>query len=136
MSDNSVTLVGNLTKDPDLRYTPTGRAVTNFGIAVGRRYQQNGEWVEQTSFFEVTVWGELGENVSASVVKGSRVIVVGRLEQREYTTKGGDKRTAVEVVADEVGPSLRWATTQVERTQRPNGTTPVKRPQVEGEEPF
>lgn len=141
MSENTITLVGNLTQEPTLRFTPTGRAVANFGIAVGRRYQQNGEWVEQTSFFEVTAWGELGEHVAASIVKGSRVIVVGRLEQREYTTRDGDKRTVVEVVADDIGPSLRWATAQVERTQRTQGgsgnggnTRPVA--PVEEEESF
>lgn len=141
MSDNNITLVGNLTKDPELRFITTGRAVTNFGIAVGRRYQVNGEWQEQTSFFEVTAWGELGENVAATATKGSRVIVVGRLEQREYTTKAGEKRTAIEVVADEVGPSLRWATAQIERTQRQGGgggnggnTRPVA--PIEEEEPL
>ena len=78
----------------------------------------NGEWQEQTSFFNVVAWGSTGENAAASLGKGSRVIVTGRLEQREYTTREGEKRTAIEVVADELGPSLRWATAQVERTTR------------------
>jgi len=115
MADNTITLVGNLTRDPELRFTTGGRGVASFGIAVGRRYQVNGEWQEQTSYFNITAWGQLGENAAATLAKGSRVIVTGRLEQREYTTREGDKRTAIEVVADELGPSLRWATAQVER---------------------
>ena len=115
MADNTITLVGNLTRDPELRFTTGGRGVASFGIAVGRRYQVNGEWQEQTSYFNITAWGQLGENAAATLAKGSRVIVTGRLEQREYTTREGDKRTEIEVVADELGPSLRWATAQVER---------------------
>lgn len=118
MADNSVTLVGNITRDPELRYTTSGRGVASFGLAVSRRYQQNGEWQEQTSFFNVVAWGSVGENAAASLGKGARIIVTGRLEQREYTTREGEKRTAIEVVADELGPSLRWATAQVERTTR------------------
>ena len=121
MADNTITLVGNLTRDPELRFTTTGRGVASFGIAVGRRYQVNGEWQEQTSYFNITAWGQLGENAAATLAKGSRVIVTGRLEQREYTTRDGDKRTAIEVVADELGPSLRWATAQVERQSGQGG---------------
>ena len=121
MADNTITLVGNLTRDPELRFTANGRAVASFGIAVGRRYQVNGEWQEQTSYFNITAWGELGENAAASLSKGSRIVVTGRLEQREYTTREGDKRTAIDVIADELGPSLRWATAQVERTPRKDG---------------
>ncbi|MFM7410970.1 MAG: single-stranded DNA-binding protein [Actinomycetota bacterium] len=121
MADNTITLVGNLTRDPELRFTTGGRGVASFGIAVGRRYQVNGEWQEQTSYFNITAWGQLGENAAATLAKGSRVIVTGRLEQREYTTRDGDKRTAIEVVADELGPSLRWATAQVERQSGQSG---------------
>ena len=117
-SENSVTLVGNITRDPELRYTTGGRGVASFGLAVNRRYQQNGEWQEQTSFFNITAWGDLGENSAASLTKGSRVIVTGRLQQREYETREGEKRTIVEVIADELGPSLRWAQAQVERISR------------------
>jgi len=109
MADNTITVVGNLTRDPELRFTTGGRGVASFGIAVGRRYQVNGEWQEQTSYFNITAWGTLGENAAATLTKGSRVIVTGRLEQREYTNRDGDKRTAIEIVADELGPSLRWA---------------------------
>ena len=118
MADNSVTLVGNITRDPELRFTTGGRAVASFGLAVNRRYQVNGEWQEQTSYFNVTAWGQLGENAAQSLAKGSRTIVAGRLEQREYETREGDKRSVVEIVADEIGPSLRWATAQVEKTSR------------------
>ena len=121
MADNTVTLVGNLTRDPELRFTTGGRAVAQFGLAVNRRYQQNGEWQDQTSYFNVVAWGTLGENVAASVTKGMRVVVSGRLEQREYQTREGDKRTAIEINADEIGPSLRWATASVERTPRGEG---------------
>ena len=144
MAENTITLVGNLTRDPELRFTTGGRGVASFGIAVGRRYQVNGEWQEQTSYFNITAWGQLGENAAATLAKGSRVIVTGRLEQREYTTREGDKRTAIEVVADELGPSLRWATAQVERQSRqgdgggaPRGASAMADPYMGGEEePF
>jgi len=121
MADNTVTLVGNITRDPELRFTQGGRAVASFGIAVNRRYQVNGEWQEQTSFFNVVAWGQLGENAAASLTKGARIIVNGRLEQREYQTQQGEKRTVIEVNADEVAPSLRYATAQVERTSSGGG---------------
>lgn len=120
MSSNHVTLIGNLTRDPELRYTTGGRGVASFGLAVNRRYQQNGEWQEQTSFFNVVAWGELGENTAATLVKGSRAIVTGRLEQRSWE-KDGEKKSLVEVVADEIGPSLRWAQAQIEKTERSGG---------------
>jgi single-strand DNA-binding protein len=121
MSTNSVTLIGNLTRNPELRFTTGGRGVASFGLAVNRRYQQNGEWQEQTSFFNVVCWGDLGENAATSLTKGSRVIVTGRLEQRSWETAENEKRSVIEVVADEVGPSLRWATAQIERTERSGG---------------
>lgn len=121
MSSNTVTVIGNATRDPELRYTTGGSGVASFGLAVSRRWQKNGEWQEQTSFFNVVAWGELGENVAASITKGSRVIVAGRLEQRSWETNDGEKRSVVEVIADEIGPSLRWATAQVERTERSDG---------------
>ena len=120
MADNSVTLVGNITRDPEMRFTNSGQAVTSFGLAVNRRWQnrQSGEWDEQVSFFDITAWGSLGENTAGSLNKGNRVIVTGRLQQRSYETQNGEKRSAVELVADEVGPSLRWATAKVERNER------------------
>ena len=124
MADSTVTIVGNLTRDPELRFTAGGKGVASFGVAVNRRYQVNGEWQEKVSFFNVTAWDSLGENAAASLTKGTRIMVTGRLEQREYETKEGEKRNVVEIVADELGPSLRWARAEVERTQRtgPDGT--------------
>lgn len=116
----SVTLIGNVTRDPELRFTPGGQAVANFGVAVNRRWQnkQTTAWEESTSFFDVVCWGELGENVSESIGRGTRVIVTGRLEQRSWETEGGEKRSKVEVVADDVGPALRWATCVVAKVER------------------
>ena len=120
MSGNSVTVVGNLTRDPELRYTPAGAATCQFGLAVNRRWQnrQTSEWEEATSFFNVVAWREMAENAGESLTKGSRVIVTGRLEQRSWETPDGEKRSVVEIVADEIGPSLRWATAQVVRNER------------------
>lgn len=120
MSGNSVTIVGNLTRDPELRYTPSGAATCQFGLAVNRRWQNknNNEWEEATSFFNVVAWRELAENVGESLQKGARVLVTGRLEQRSWETPDGEKRSVVEVIADEVGPSLRWATAQVVKNER------------------
>ena len=121
MADSTVTVTGTLTRDPELRFTAGGKGVASFGIAVNRRYQKNNEWVEQTSFFNVQAWDTLGENAAASLTKGMRVIVTGRLEQRSYETQQGEKRSVVEIVADEIGPSLRWATAQVEKVARSEG---------------
>jgi single-strand DNA-binding protein len=120
-SENQITLVGNITREPELRFTQGGQAVTKFGMAVNRRFQQAGEWKESTSFFDVVAWGQLGENVASSLAKGSRVMVAGRLEQRSYETQQGEKRSSVEIVADEIGPSLRWATAQIEKNDRRSG---------------
>ena len=119
-SDNAVVLVGNVTRDPELRFTNTGQATATFGLAVNRRWQnrQTQEWEEATSFFDVVCWREMAENVAESLVRGSRVMVAGRLEQRSWESQDGDKRSKVEVVADEVGPSLRWATAQVTKNDR------------------
>lgn len=123
MADNSVTLVGNVTRDPELRYTAGGAAKVSFGLAVNRRWQnrQTQEWEEQVSFFNIVAWREMAENVAESVAKGSRVIVTGRLEQRSWETENGEKRTVVEVNADDIGPSLRWASAQITRNERRSG---------------
>jgi single-strand DNA-binding protein len=117
---NNIVLVGNITRDPELRFTPTGQATATFGLAVNRRWQnrQTQEWEEATSFFDVVCWREMAENASESLARGSRIIVTGRLEQRSWETQDGDKRSKVEVVADEIGPSLRWATAQVTKNER------------------
>src|ERR671922_2527484 len=119
---NTVTVVGNLTRDPELRYTPSGASNTRFGVAVNRRWmdRNTNEWQEATSFFDVVCWRELAENVSESLGRGARVVVTGRLEQRTYEREG-EKRSVVEIIADEVGPSLRWATAEVKKTDRRGG---------------
>jgi single-strand DNA-binding protein len=120
--ENSVTLIGNLVDDPELRFTPSGVAMAKIRLAVNRRWRsQDGEWQEQTSFFNGTVWREQAETVAESLQKGMRVIVTGRLEQRSWETDQGEKRSVVEVQIDEIGPSLRWATATVNKTQRQSG---------------
>jgi single-strand DNA-binding protein len=122
MSGNSITIVGNITRDPELRYTPSGQANVRLGVAVNRRWQDrgSGEWQEATSFFDVIAWRELAENVNESLKRGTRVIVTGRLEQRSWE-QDGNKRSVVEIIADEIAPSLRWATAKVEKTERRGG---------------
>lgn len=119
MADNTVTIIGNVTRDPELRFTASGQATTNFGLAVNRRWQnrQTNEWEEQVSFINIVCWRELAENAAESLHKGTRVIVTGRLEQRSWETNG-EKKSVVEVVADEIGPSLRWASAQITRNER------------------
>lgn len=118
--DNNVTITGNVTRDPELRFTPSGQAVANFGVAVNRRWQnrQSQEWEEQVSFFDVTCWAQLAENVSETLSKGTRVTVTGRLDQRSWETQDGDKRSKIEIVADDVAISLRFATAEVTRNER------------------
>jgi single-strand DNA-binding protein len=118
MSANT-TLVGNVTRDPELKFTNAGAAVVGFGLAVNRRWQDGtGEWQEEVSFFDVVAWRELAENIGDSIAKGDRVVVVGRLQQRTWENDDGDKRSKVEVVADDVGPSLRWAVAEVTKKER------------------
>lgn len=139
--DNTTTLVGNCTRDPELRYTTSGRGVASFGLAVNRRWQVNGEWQEAVSFFNIVAWADLGENIAASLTKGTRCIVTGRLEQRSYEDKEGEKRNVTEIIADDIGPSLKWAQASVERISRdksddaPKRTTAAAPPDDE-EEPF
>lgn len=123
MADSTVTIVGNLARDPELRFTNSGQANASFGVAVNRRWQnrQTQEWEEQVSFFNVVCWAEMAENAAESLTKGMRVVVTGRLEQRSWETKEGDKRSVVEIVADEIAPSLRWASAQVTRNERSDG---------------
>ena len=122
MSNNSVTLIGNLVDDPELRFTPSGIAMAKVRFAVSRRYQdKNNEWQEETSFFGGTCWRDMAENVAESLQKGMRIIVTGRLEQRTWETQEGDKRSIIEVRIDDIGPSVRWATAAVTRTPRQGG---------------
>ncbi len=118
---NTITIVGNVTREPELRFTASGRSQLTLGVAVNHRYpdrSRQGEWIEETSFFNVVCWADLAENVASSVQKGSRILVTGRLRQRSWETENNEKRSVVEVIADEVGPSLRWATAQITRTER------------------
>src|SRR5690554_6174076 len=120
---NTVTLVGNLVDDPELRFTPSGVAMAKLRVAVNRRWRdrQTGDWQEDTSFFTATCWREQAEAVAESLQKGTRVIITGRLEQRSWETEQGDRRSVVEIQIDEIGPSLRWATASVTKTARSGG---------------
>jgi single-strand DNA-binding protein len=121
--NNNVTITGNATREPELRFTPSGQAVASFGVAVNRRWQnrQTQEWEEAVSFFDITAWAQLAENIAESVAKGTRVTITGRLDQRSWETPEGDKRSKVEIVADDVAVSLRWATAEVTRNERSDG---------------
>ena len=134
MAMGQVTIVGNLTDDPELRYTPNGAAVAKFRVAVNRRYKdQSGEWKDgDTSYFTVNAWRTLAENVAESLTRGANVIVVGRLQQRSWETQDGEKRTVIEIEADEIGPSLRWATAKVERQSRSGGSSDWSAPVTVG----
>ena len=138
--ENTVTIAGNLARDPELRYTPSGVANCSFGIAVNRRWMDkaSNEWQESVSFFNVTCWRELAENVAESLTKGSRAIVTGRLEQRSWDTPEGDKRSVIEIMADDVGPSLRWASAEVAKNERSDSPAPKAKPGAydDGQEPF
>ena len=119
-----ITVVGNVTDDPELKFTPSGAAVANFTVASTPRTfdRQSNEWKDgETLFMRCSVWREAAENVAESLAKGNRVIVQGRLVQRSFETREGEKRTVVEMQVDEVGPSLRYATAKVNRTQRQGG---------------
>lgn len=116
--DNNVTIVGNLTRDPELRFTAGGMAVASFGLAWNRR-KQDGE--DETSFFDVTCFRQLAENVGESLVKGSRVVVSGHVSQRSWENQEGERRSKVEIIADDVAPSLRWATAQITKNEYRGG---------------
>ena len=122
--ETTITVIGNLNNDPELRFTPSGSAVANFTIASTPRTfdRQSNEWKDgETLFLRASVWREAAENVAESLTKGMRVIVSGRLKSRSYETKEGEKRTVIELEVDEIGPSLRYANAKVNRTQRSGG---------------
>ena len=122
--DTPITIVGNLVADPELRFTPSGAAVANFRVAsTPRRYNsQTGQWEDgEALFLQCNVWRQAAENVAESLTKGMRVIVNGRLRQRTFDTREGERRTVFEVEVDEVGPSLKYATASVNRVQRGQG---------------
>jgi len=127
MADTHVTITGNLTDDPDLRFTPNGHPVADFRLAVTARIKDGDSWKDgDTSFFRVNVWRQLAEHVTDSLAKGDRAVVIGRLKSRSWETPEGDKRSVVEVEADEVAPSLRW------RPPSPSGPPATARPSRAG----
>ena len=143
--DTIITVIGNLTADPELRFTPAGAAVANFTVAsTPRMFDRNSnEWKDgEALFMRCNIWREAAENVAESLTRGSRVIVSGRLKQRSYETREGEKRTVVELEVDEIGPSLRYATAQVTRAASSGGSGggfgggQQARPQVQQEEPW
>lgn len=130
----TTSITGNLTREPAIRYPREGQPTAQLGVAVNRRWQDRTtqEWQESTSSLEVICWRDLAENVALSLTKGMRVVVTGRLEHRTCETDAGEHRSKVEIVAEEVGPSLRFATVDVHRTRRHDGSEEVTEPS-EGE---
>jgi single-strand DNA-binding protein len=122
--DTNITVVGNLTDDPELRFTPSGAAVANFTVASTPRFfdKATNDWKDGDALFlRCSVWRQAAENVAESLQRGGRVIVTGRLKQRSYETKEGEKRTVIELEVDEIGPSLRFATAKVTKASRGGG---------------
>jgi single-strand DNA-binding protein len=122
--DTTITVIGNLTDDPELRFTPSGQAVAKFRVASTPRFmdRQTNEWKDgEPLFLACTVWRQAAENVAESLTRGARVIVSGRLKQRTYETREGEKRTVIELEVDEIGPSLRYATAKVQKMSRSSG---------------
>lgn len=117
MSDSTVTIAGNLVDDPELRFTPSGIATIRLRVAVNRRWKtRDGDWNEETSYFTATAWRDQAENAAETLQKGHRVVITGRLEQRTWETNNGDKRSVIEIAADEIAPSLKWATATIHKT--------------------
>jgi single-strand DNA-binding protein len=140
--NNTVTIIGNVTRDPEIRFTSSGIPVCEFGLAWNLR-KQNGE--DEAMFFNVTCWRSLAENVSESIEKGTRVIVTGRMNWRSWETEAGEKRNVVDIQAEEVGPSLQWASAEVTRSEfsgesgkedAGRGTSSGDSPPITEEEPF
>ena len=124
VGDTVITVIGNLTSDPELRFTPSGAAVANFTVASTPRTldKQSGEWKDgEALFLRCNIWRQAAENVAESLTRGARVVVQGRLKQRSFETKEGEKRTVVELEVDEIGPSLRYATAKVNKVSRGGG---------------
>jgi len=137
MADTATIITGNLTDDPELRFTPNGVAVASLRVAVTSRVKDGDTWKDgDTSYFRANLWRTLAEHAAESLSKGDRVIVVGRLKARTWETPEGDKRSAVEVEADEIGPSLRWATARPERTTKDTAAKPKASGQFNDPAPF
>ena len=135
---NNITMVGNLTRDPELRFTPNGTPVVSFGIAVNKRFQNkdSGEWINEADFFNVVAWFKLAENCAESLSKGDRVLVSGRLSQESWDDKEGQKRSSIRVVANVVAPSLEFASCKIERNPRVDTGAAAKEGSVEEEVDF
>ncbi len=119
---NSVTIVGNVTDDPELRFTPSGLPVANFTVAVNSRVKKGDQWEDRNDgFFRCSCWRDMAENVAESLQKGTRVMVIGRLQEQKWEDNDGGKRSRIEIQVDEVGPTLRWATATVQKSQRSGG---------------
>lgn len=139
MNDNTLTIVGRLTRDPELRFTTGGHAVCSFGIAWAPRKKdpQTGEWGEgDTSFYQCTAWRKLGENIAGSLSKGNRVIVVGTVSQRKWTDKEGGERVSTEIDVAFCGPELTWDQAEVVKAERSSGSGRQRDPIYGEEEPF
>lgn len=120
---NQVTIVGNVTEDPELRFTAGGAPVATFTVAVNSRKRVGEQWEDKLEgFFRCTVWRDLAENVSESITKGTRVLVTGKLQEQKWEDKDGGKRSRVEIQVDEIGPSLKWAKAKVEKATRSGGS--------------
>ncbi len=119
MTITSTTIAGNLTRDPEIRYTRDGQATTSLSVAVNRRWQnrQTQQWEESTSFFDIVCWRDLAENVALSLTKGARVVATGHLKEHRWETEDGETRSKVELVAEEIGASLRFATVDIHRVR-------------------
>jgi single-strand DNA-binding protein len=137
MPDTFVSLVGNLTDDPEVRFTPGGTQVGSFRLAVTPRIREGDQWKDgETSFFRINVWRELAAHAAESLSKGDRALVLGRLKSRSWETPEGERRSVVEVEAEEVGPSLKWATATPQRTRVKAGNGPGKAGGFNDEPPF
>ena len=140
MSDTTITIIGNLTGDPELRFTPSGAAVASFTIAsTPRRYdKQTNQWVDgEALFMRCSIWRQAAENIANSLQKGQRVIVTGKLRQRSFESREGEKRTVIELEVDEVGPSLKFATAQVQKaTSGGGGFQAAQAPTAGGSDPW
>lgn len=134
----STTVVGSLGSDPELRFTQNGTAVANFSVAQNeRRKTASGEWEDaEATWVPVTVWGKMAENVADTLGRGDRVVVTGRLREHRWENDSGDKRSRLELTADEIGPSLRWAQATIEKNPKNGGDRPPASSYDSNEEPF
>ena len=140
MSDNNITVVGSLGQPPELKFLNSGQAQLRISVAVTRKWQnkQTKEWEEHVSWFTIIAYGSLAENAAQTLDKGSRVVVTGKLEQRSWETDDGSKRSVVEIIADDIAPSLRWATALIAKNPKPENGQAQRRPAAESftDEPF